>query len=122
VSTRNAVPLLALTLGMLACAGIVPPVTPDQVARAGQRWPDSSEATLRRGRRLYVARCSACHTLESPPDRSPEDWADHLDAMSPRARLTPQETTLILRYLTTVARVGAREPKRGVAGALESSP
>lgn len=102
----------SMVLGVLtlACAGLLPPVTPALVERAGSRWPDSSEASLKRGRRLFVDRCSGCHSLVLPREHSEEEWVEWLDAMQERARLTPQERELVLRYLvgergmTTTAR------------------
>lgn len=91
--------LVALAVLTLACAGALPPVTPALVERAVGRWPDSSEASLKRGRRLFVDRCSGCHSLVLPREHSGEEWPDYLDAMSERARLTPQERELVLRYL-----------------------
>jgi mono/diheme cytochrome c family protein len=83
----------------LACAGALPPVTPALVERAVSRWPDSSEASLKRGRRLFVDRCSGCHSLVLPREHGEEEWSDYVDAMSERARLTRQEAELVLRYL-----------------------
>ena len=83
----------------LACAGALPPVTPALVERAVSRWPDSSEASLKRGRRLFVDRCSGCHSLVLPRQHSEEEWVEWLDAMQERARLTPQERELVMRYL-----------------------
>jgi cytochrome c5 len=83
----------------LACAGALPPVTPALVERAVNRWPDSSEANLKRGRRLYVDRCSGCHSLVLPQEHDEDEWVEWLDAMQERARLTRQERELMQRYL-----------------------
>jgi hypothetical protein len=51
-------------------------------------------------RRLFEARCSACHV---PPARESHDvaeWPKILDIMAPRARLTAAERGRVLSYVT----------------------
>lgn len=101
----------ALLVAALSCGGgAVPRPTDAHVARARTRWPDTTRASLERGRELYVARCSGCHPLHPPSTQAPARWAALLDQMAPRARLTASERDLVLRYLTV-----ASETERGAA-------
>ncbi len=95
----------ALLLAALAACGggAVPHPTEAHLARARARWPDTTRASLERGRELYVARCSGCHPLHPPGTQPADRWATVLAEMAPRARLTPVERDLVLRYLTAAS-------------------
>jgi cytochrome c5 len=98
--------LLALLLfvsGACACAsGSIPHPSPADVTRAQEEWPDASAAGLERGRDLYVVRCSGCHPLHRPGEYERAGWNRVLAKMAPRARLSEEERTQILRYLAVV--------------------
>ena len=95
--------LLVLAAAASACAsGSIPHPTPADVTRAQQEWPDASVASLERGRDLYVARCSGCHPLHRPNEFEPARWNELVTKMAPRARLSEEERTQILRYLAAV--------------------
>ncbi len=58
---------------------------------------------LRDGRRLYINKCSGCHSL-IPVDRFDDaKWTAEVDEMIKlsKVRLTKEDRDLILRYLTT---------------------
>ena len=58
---------IALLLAAVSCGGgAVPRPTDAHLARARARWPDTTRASLERGRELYVARCSGCHSGSGP--------------------------------------------------------
>jgi cytochrome c5 len=86
-----------------ACGGAIPHATPAQVERARTRWPDASAAALERGRELYVARCSGCHSLVEPSKHHAAFWTARVSEMAPRAKLTPEEVHLVTHYLVTVS-------------------
>ncbi len=95
----------ALLLAAVSCGGgAVPHPTEAHLARARARWPDTTAASLERGRELYVARCSGCHPLHRPDSQPAGRWAEVLDQMAPRAKLSADERELVLRYLTATAR------------------
>lgn len=95
----------ALLLAAVACGGgSVPRPTDAHLARARERWPDATRASLERGRELYVARCSGCHPLHRPDSQPAGRWAELVDEMAPRARLSQDERELVLRYLTAASR------------------
>lgn len=94
----------ALLLAALSCGGgAVPRPTEAHLARARARWPDTTRASLEQGRQLYVARCSGCHPLHPPGTQPAARWAEVLDEMAPRARLSGAERELVLRYLTAAS-------------------
>jgi cytochrome c5 len=94
--------LLALLLAA-SCGSAIPHPTDAHLARARSRWPDTTRASLERGRELYVARCSGCHPLHAPSSHSSAIWAAMVDQMAPRARLKGSERELVLRYLTAAS-------------------
>jgi cytochrome c5 len=94
----------ALLLAAACGGGAVPRPTDAHLARARERWPDTTRASLERGRELYVARCSGCHPLHPPDSQPAARWAQLVDEMAPRARLKPDERELVLRYLTAASR------------------
>lgn len=105
--------LLALALATAlaaACVGQVPQPTDAHVAAAAAQWPGTTRATLVEGRRLYVLRCSGCHSLVLPGSQAPGSWPSAVDEMADRARLTPEQAAAVTRYLVAVAEVGAAAP------------
>jgi len=93
----------ALLFAVSCGGGAVPHPTEAHLARARARWPDTTAASLERGRELYVARCSGCHPLHPPSTQPAARWAVVLDQMAPRAKLSPEERELVLRYLTATS-------------------
>jgi hypothetical protein len=53
-------------------------------------------------RRMYLAKCTACHSEYSPSTYTKEQWIAALDEMEKQKRvhLTQEERSLILAYLT----------------------
>lgn len=96
---------LTATLGclVLACAAALRHATPEDVVFIAPRWPGTTLEDLRRGRSLYVRRCSSCHTLVLPRSHAPEDWPRQVDRMAARARLGPGEQEDVVRFLVAVA-------------------
>ena len=60
------------------------------------------------GERAYRAKCSACHRLYEPGERTPEEWQDAVAKMErlKKVRLDPEEEDVILAYLAGPARAG----------------
>jgi cytochrome c5 len=55
---------------------------------------------LRTGRKIYVKKCSSCHTLVLPEKFNQEQWKTWVDKMEQRSKLKEGEGKLILKYLT----------------------
>lgn len=108
MSRRPFIAFLGLLLAAAsACgAGAIPHPNDESVSWARAEWPETSRQSLEQGRDLYVARCSGCHTLHEPRSYPAARWHEVLGVMAPRARLTPSESDLVLRYLVTMSRGG----------------
>lgn len=53
----------------------------------------------REGVVLYEKKCGGCHRLYAPAEISPAKWEVRLPEMVRRAKLTPEETEVIRRYI-----------------------
>ncbi len=53
----------------------------------------------REGVVLYEKKCGGCHRLYAPSEISPAKWEVRLPEMARRAKLTPEETEVIRRYI-----------------------
>jgi hypothetical protein len=56
-------------------------------------------AGLQAGRKLYISKCSSCHTLYLPEKYSNQDWHRWVDKMAPRAKIDTLERRQILNYV-----------------------
>lgn len=101
----------AAVLVAAACgaAAVPAPVTGD-VGAAQRVAAGSSLEDLSVGRRLYVDKCSGCHTLFAPDTRSPGEWLTVIDAMRTDAEveLTDAEATAVGAYLYAIASRASR--------------
>ncbi|MBM3214453.1 cytochrome c [Candidatus Poribacteria bacterium] len=92
---------VGVILGVAACAATLPSVTSELSQRSGL-----SAESLRRGRSLYVAKCSGCHALYSPSHyASAEQWRASIAEMSVRSRLSDDEPDVIAAYLIAASAV-----------------
>jgi mono/diheme cytochrome c family protein len=99
---RRLVALLLGLAGASACAAGLPHPSEVDVARARERWPETSRADLEKGREVYVVRCSTCHPLHRPTEYEPARWDAELHKMAPRARLSEAERDAHFRYVMAV--------------------
>jgi hypothetical protein len=60
------------------------------------------EQTLRDGRRLFVSRCIACHTLPFVWYYSKSDWPGIVHSMAKRSSLKPAEEKALVSYIRAV--------------------
>lgn len=86
-------------LGVAACAATLPQVTLQDAERLNLPLAD-----LREGRSRYVAKCGGCHPLHNPLDYTDAQWAHQVEEMTSQARLTAEDTRLILSYLRAMNR------------------
>ena len=86
-----------------ACAAALRHATPADVTLIAPKWPGTTVEDLERGRRLYVRRCSGCHTLILPAAHAPDEWPALVDAMAEKARLKPGERDDVVRFLVAVS-------------------
>lgn len=111
---KNVVLILLLGVATLlgSCAGTIPQPTETHVARASRRWPDITVADLLLGRRLYISKCSGCHSLYTPETHSAQSWEKTVPEMMARAKLTTEEAIQIVRYLAVMSETGSTNDKR----------
>ncbi len=102
--SRPAVPFALVTAFTAACAAALRHPTPQDVASVTAEWPGTTVQDLERGRRLYVRRCSGCHTLLLPETHTAADWPAYVEVMAGRARLGPSETREVTRFLVALSR------------------
>jgi len=96
--------LTSLTLsGCVAIETLAPPVS---FAMAG----GADTSTLEAGRRLYVGRCAACHSVDPVGSHSSARWREIIEDMAGRTKLTPAEHDAVLAYVLAARRV---TPPRG---------
>jgi mono/diheme cytochrome c family protein len=107
--------LTTAALGLVACTGAVPNVTPADTHWATQNWPDATQAQLEQGRSLYVGHCGGCHAIVPPEKHSGDQWRAQLTEMAPRAKLQGLDRERVLRYLLTVSRQTAQQRRDAAA-------
>ena len=54
---------------------------------------------LKKGRTIYVNKCSTCHQLRLPNKFNSNEWEVNLNKMQPKAKITENEKQLIYQYL-----------------------
>lgn len=59
----------------------------------------ASLAELQQGHDLFQNNCGKCHKLPKPNKLSNQDWTKILKKMSVKAKLNPDQSDLIYRYL-----------------------
>lgn len=113
-------PFLALLqivcLGTVALADSAVPTEGGRSLSARTMPPAVSSATdgnlsaldLKRGRKLYVAKCAKCHRFYDPTDYTDEEWEKWMASMSEKSKLKPDQEELLSRYLATLRNGGRR--------------
>jgi mono/diheme cytochrome c family protein len=102
-TTLKLITIVALT----AAAGCATPrtapapgaISPDAVEMAKTRWPGASAQTLEEGRGIFLSSCNKCHGY---PDRSAyadEKWPGIIERMGKKAKLSPEQAQLVLRFI-----------------------
>ena len=58
-------------------------------------------APMSDGERMYLGKCTSCHSAYEPASRTPKGWADAIDEMEAKKKvhLDQGERALILSYL-----------------------
>lgn len=64
----------------------------------------SNEEMMKKGEDLFNLRCGRCHGLPTPSEHTVADWKPIMDAMAPKAKLTPEETNWVLAYVNANAK------------------
>ena len=74
--------VLMLSCAVLAACSAIPRVSTADAKRVGVK-----ARQLKRGRALYLDRCSECHAVHRPARFTSEDWQVHMARMTPIARV-----------------------------------
>jgi hypothetical protein len=106
--------VLAVIAVLLSACTRLAPLSQNQIAAAGEKWPGTTDLMLHEGQRLYSVRCSSCHSLYQPDALEAHDWNSIAEEMVERAKLSTHEQDLVFRYLWA-ASVAPLEEEAGAA-------
>ena len=84
--------LIIITVSFSCSSALYTPTESQQTASA-------SLSQLKEGRKLYVQKCSSCHTLYLPEKYSKQQWQQFVDEMQQKASIDNLEKEQILKYL-----------------------
>lgn len=94
-------------VGLSGCAGGKASIpTAETLGAAGGASGETDTAALRKGRAILVTECTTCHRLFLPAEYSPEQWAEIVRRMSPRASLSGEQAGDLERYVKAASRFG----------------
>jgi hypothetical protein len=121
---------LTLTLALVLAAACgppfqPPPVSPRLVALGQARWPDTTAASLARGRATFVASCGKggfCHRLRDPRAYPAARWPRILEKMAKKARLDDSQREDVLRFLLSVRELSVAPPAPASQSAASTKP
>jgi mono/diheme cytochrome c family protein len=102
----RATPLIAMAVGLLGCMSLeqmAPPVDQNlvQLSAESNVLARADEATLARGRHVFINRCISCHSLEPVNRYSVEQWKTILPEMAEEANLSEDQQADLLAYVLT---------------------
>ena len=86
--------VLAILLGT-QCSGALKIPTVLDAQKSG-----TNIDTLKMGRKLYIGNCGSCHSLFVPENYTASEWAKNVARMKKRAKITDEQSKLILQYVT----------------------
>ncbi len=89
--------ILALHFATILLVGLSP-----LASAAPLPLKDEAEA-----RKVYLTKCSKCHKLYDPSKYSDAKWEAWMGKMSKKAKLTPEQETLLSAYILQKFRSGA---------------
>jgi cytochrome c5 len=75
------------------------PIPAEAVEMAKTRWPDASKQTLEEGRTIFLNSCSKCHGYPDRSAYSDEQWPPIVERMGKKAKLSPEQAQLVLRFI-----------------------
>jgi hypothetical protein len=118
----------ALLLSGCGGTGAFPAPTAKNVEYAQRNGQVTTLEALKLGRKLYIGRCSGCHSLKKPAFLSPQDWPEMVGRMADNAHLTADQQRAVTQYIVSASAAvrdtatsagratGAAGPEAGPAG------
>lgn len=83
-------------------AAPIPEPTETHVTAAQTRFPGVTLTVLKKGREIYNGPCMGCHGDAGIMRRDDKQWEDVLNAMAPKARLSPEDKDAVWKYIMAV--------------------
>jgi len=65
---------------------------------------DMNAEIVSKGKTVFDSSCGKCHGLPEAADHTADQWAKIIAHMSPKAKLTEEETNWVLAYVKTNAK------------------
>lgn len=96
--------ILLISAVLAACAGSIPEPTQADAEIAAVRWPGTNLEFLHHGRKLYISKCSGCHSLYKPQLYTGSEWDTILVKMSKKAKLNSGQFEDLQRFLTVMGK------------------
>lgn len=66
----------------------------------GQK-PNNTPSKAQQGQQIFAGNCGKCHKLYKKEDFTSDRWTKIVDKMAPKAKLTEEQKSLVLAYLTS---------------------
>jgi len=66
----------------------------------GQK-PNTTPTKAQQGQQIFAGNCGKCHKLYKKEEFAADRWTKILDKMAPKAKLTEEQKSLVLAYLTS---------------------
>ena len=98
------------TVVVIACSTVkTTEIDQSTIERVKTVYPTLSLEDLNKGKKLYETKCSLCHGLDKPSNRTAEKWKHIVPEMVEIANkksevIASNEADLILKYLVTMSK------------------
>lgn len=103
--------LIAFSIVIVIACSTVKTIEMDQstIERVKTVYPTLSLEDLNKGKKLYETKCSLCHGLDKPSNRTADKWKHIVPEMVEIANkksevIASNEADLILKYLVTMSK------------------
>lgn len=112
-SNPRAVIVVLSLLTLAGCffpkSGTAPgPLSSSALEGAQARWPEASGESLEKGRQLYLASCSGCHSYPDMGHYTEEQWPAIVSRMGNKSDLSQEDSELVLRFVLAARQAQAQ--------------
>jgi hypothetical protein len=91
---RHIIPLVFIFWGLYGCITVLYVPTENDATNH-----NVSLNTLKKGRELYMNKCSSCHNLYLPTKYTNQKWLLIIGKMQKRAKIDSSQKDLIMKYI-----------------------